>query len=44
MSNCLFYTYKYSVMSYGNHMFQTKYDMSMATMCAYPSSHYALPN
>ena len=27
----------------GNNMFQTAYDMEMATICACPSSNYYLP-
>ena len=30
-------------MPYGKNMFKTEYDMAMATICAYPSSKYALP-
>ena len=31
-------------MPYGKHIFQTSSDMEMATMCAYPSSKYAVPH
>ena len=33
-----------TVMPHGKNMFQTAYDMAMSTMCAYPSSRYALPH
>ena len=42
MTNILFETYKNTVMTHDKHIFQTAYDMAMATMCAYPSSKYAL--
>ena len=31
-------------MPHGNHMFKISSDMAMTTMCAYPSSKYALPH
>ena len=31
-------------MKYGIHIYQTAPDMDMATMCAYPPSHHALPH
>ena len=33
--NCLFETYKNSVMPYGLHIYATADDMAMAKMCAY---------
>ena len=42
MINSLFETYKNYVISHGKHMFQSEYDMVMATMCAYQSHNYAL--
>ena len=42
--NHLFETYKNTVMPHGKHIFQIAFEMSMATMCAYPSSKYALPH
>ena len=44
MANCLFDTYKNSVMPHGKYMFQTASDMAMAKMCSYPTSKYALPH
>ena len=44
MANPLLETYKSLVTPYGKHMFQTAYNMAMATMCAYPLSNYALPH
>ena len=44
MPTHLFDTCKNSVIPHGNHMFQKSSDMAMATMCAYPSSKYALPH
>ena len=43
MVNRLFKTYKNSVMPHVNHMFQIASDISVSTMCAYPSSNCALP-
>ena len=43
MDNCLFDTYKNSIMPHGTHMFQTASYMVMEKMCAYPSSNYSLP-
>ena len=42
MSNHLFKKYKNTVMPHGNNMFQTEFGMVMATICAQPSSKYAL--
>ena len=44
MLNHIFDTYKNYVMPHGKNMFKTEYDMDMATICAYPSSKYALPH
>ena len=44
ISNLLFDTYKSSVKTHGKHILKTAYDMDMATMRAYPSFKYALPN
>ena len=44
MVNCLFGTYKKYFMPHGKHMLQSESDISMATMCTYPSSNYALPH
>ena len=44
MANSLFETYKNTVTPHGKHMFETAYDMEMATMCVYPSYKYALPH
>ena len=42
MDNCLFETYKNFVRPHGRHIYQTAYDMSMSTMCAYTSSQHIL--
>ena len=39
--NSLFDKYKNTVMLHLKHMFQTKFDMATATMCAYPPLKYA---
>ena len=44
MANRIFKTYKNSVMPHGKHIPKTSSGMTMATMCAYPSSTYALPH
>ena len=44
MTNRIFKTYKHSVMPHGKHIPKTASGMTMATMCAYPSSTYALPH
>ena len=44
MANCLFETYKNSILPHGHHIYQTASDMSMATMCAYHPSQHALPH
>ena len=36
MANHLFETYENYFIPHGKHMFQTEYDIVMATMCAYP--------
>ena len=42
-SNCLFGTYKNSVMPHWRHIYATAYAMVMDTMCAYPPSQHTLP-
>ena len=44
MANRIFETYTNSVIPHGKHMFKTASNMDIATMCAYPSSKYTLPN
>ena len=38
-SDCLFETYKKSVVSHGCRIYETASDMAMDIMCTYPTSH-----
>ena len=42
-SNCIYETYKNTVMSHGRHIYAKAYDMEKAKLCAYPQSDHALP-
>ena len=44
MANRVFEIYNNYIIPYGKHIFNTVSDMSMAKMCAYPSSKYMLPH
>ena len=43
-SNCIYITYKNTVMPYGCHIYAKLSDMENATMCAYPQSDNELPH
>ena len=42
-SNCIYETYKNTVMPHGRHIYVKASDMAKATMCAYPQPDHALP-
>ena len=42
--NCIYETYKNTVMPHGRHIYTKAYDMAKAKMCAYPQSDHALPH
>ena len=42
--NCIYETYKNTVMPHGRHIYAKSYDMAKATMCANPYSDHTLPH
>ena len=40
--NCIYETYKNTVIIFGRHIYYKASDMAKATMCAYPQSDHAL--
>ena len=44
MDNQIFETYKISAMLHVQHINQSEYDATMATMCTYPPSQHKLPH
>ena len=43
-ANCIYEAYKNKVMPNGHHIYAKAYDMSKATMCAYPQSYHSFPH